>query len=396
MSEFQSRPSWSIKSVAKRSFGFLYLGLFSFQAYADAALRVENGHITLPWTEFEALYKKQFDEDKKAKRLAAQVYTIESADYAFELRDGVPIAKLLISGKVVSGDDSTIPLGLGNAAITEVKPLENGAIIRRDNDYALFIAGASEFAVEVSLVAAIERSGGSTVLRLNLPKAVRNSLSFSLPEGHVLEPFGAHKAADQRWHFAARDQLELKLRRELLTEKGKRLTSQQDDVPQVLESAVFEVTVADNGRQLTTLSMRLPKNYGQEFSMPAPINGEFWSLKVNGQRRNINRLGQNDAKHWAVALLPDSENVIEVAWLKHGASLGLDGRLNLEFPATGITADELRCWITLPKRLNVMAAEGALTSVSGEFRAGLYGFSLPFYQGKAQSLAVHYHEPADS
>jgi hypothetical protein len=92
--------------------------------------------------------------------------------------------------------------------------------------------------------------------------------------------------------------------------------------------------------------------------------------------------------------------VVELAYLTRGQRLGLEGRLDLLFPAIGIAARQLHVAVSLADRVELMAIEGDLVHASGGgwppvegFEKAVHHFVHPFYRGDAVHAAVYYQEP---
>jgi hypothetical protein len=101
--------------------------------------------------------------------------------------------------------------------------------------------------------------------------------------------------------------------------------------------------------------------------------------------------------------LDEGASVIELAYLQKGEKLGLEGRLNVMVPATGLAARKLNVAIALAERVELIAMEGGLEPTQGSgwptvqgFAGKPYFFTRPFYRGDQLDAAIYYQEPLDT
>lgn len=367
----------------------LFAGLSaSFASLASGPLQpsplIHDSHISVPWSEFSDLYRAHLENDWAEKNQTKPVFSIEAADWEMSLADGAAIATLNLSGALVAGEDATVPLGLNHAAITEATTSAGSTLVRDDFGYALHVQQSGGFTLSLSLASPLEHVSNSKILRLSIPAAIRNSLQLSMPAHYELISFAGYQETAGRWHFATRDQLELKIQ----TRNPDQKPSEREATQPVLASAIFDVQITESGRRLTRLVAELPKDFGNNLIVSQPANGTFWALKLNGQSRVVNQ--QNE--QWHIALSPEQSNRVELSWLEEGEELGIDGRVDIALPQTGLNAQVMRLNIQLPDRVQLVGLEGRV-EVAADHRAGWFNFQQPFYQGNGEKIAIHYREP---
>ncbi|MCP4040918.1 MAG: hypothetical protein GY731_03030, partial [Gammaproteobacteria bacterium] len=165
----------------------------------------------------------------------------------------------------------------------------------------------------------------------------------------------------------------------------------------VLDSIHFHTGFADNGRAMFLLSMKLPPQKGKKLSLDAVPGAEIWYLKVNGEKQS---LYSSTGDRWVIPLAIGQSSIVELAYLKKVPRLGLEGRLELTIPATGIAAHDLLLTIGLAERVEMISLEGdmvplerPLEPVSATRGNKIYSFSYPFYQGNSHAVALYYQEP---
>ncbi|HOX06276.1 MAG TPA: hypothetical protein PK280_07735 [Planctomycetota bacterium] len=167
----------------------------------------------------------------------------------------------------------------------------------------------------------------------------------------------------------------------------------------VLDSICFLTAFEEGGGALSVLRMRLPAEAGSRLTVRRIPGAEVWSLKVNGERREVYGLDQDT---WIVPLARGRDSEVELAFLRRGARLGLQGRLETEVPATGLSARKLLFGAALPPRVDLTSVEGDLSPEQGEawaappeFAGRRYHFSRSFYRGEALKVALAYKEPVE-
>jgi hypothetical protein len=165
----------------------------------------------------------------------------------------------------------------------------------------------------------------------------------------------------------------------------------------VLEDISFFTAFEENGHTLSMLSMTVPPEAGPRMALAAVPDAQIWSLKVNGKKRNV--YGGRD-RQWIVPLVQGGTSRVELAFIRQGKKLGLQGRLETILPRTGLPARRARVGIALPSRVELLSLEGPVSpdgqapkAVPAEFIGKPHFFSRTFYKGDGMKLAVYYKEP---
>jgi hypothetical protein len=168
----------------------------------------------------------------------------------------------------------------------------------------------------------------------------------------------------------------------------------------VLEAVYFTTRFTENGDQLSTLRVTLPAGAGDRLSMDAIPNAEIWSVTVNNVER---RLYTDGADRWTVPLDPATPSTVAIAFLQQATRLGLEGRLNLTLPATGLTARAVHVAINLTDRVDLVAFDSDLDPSSSKawpqrknLHTKTYFFSRPFYRGQPIDASIYYKEPVNT
>ncbi len=168
----------------------------------------------------------------------------------------------------------------------------------------------------------------------------------------------------------------------------------------VLDTLHVYTSFTENGRTLTMLHLKMPREAGDKLVLAAVPGAEIWSLRVDGVPR---RLYAQSGDHWVIPLSGRSKCTVELAYLSKSARLGLSGRLELSIPATGISARRLHLAVGLEPRVELVSVEGDLQPAKANgwprvagFTGTAYHFLRPYYRGEPITAAVYYKEPVVS
>jgi hypothetical protein len=126
---------------------------------------------------------------------------------------------------------------------------------------------------------------------------------------------------------------------------------------------------------------------------------QVWSLRINGKKKKI----YSDQKGaWIIPLSGSGRSHVELAFLRQGEKLGLQGRLETSLPRTGLPSRRALVGIALPERVQLLSLEGPVSpdrrptaSLPKEFMGRSYFFSRAFYGGDGMEMAISYKEPVD-
>lgn len=168
--------------------------------------------------------------------------------------------------------------------------------------------------------------------------------------------------------------------------------------PAVLENVWLYASIEESGNTLCTLAMDVPAEYGQRLNLKAVPEASIWSLTVNGIKRDLfSKEGE-----WVIPLDGQKASHVELAFLRTGPKLGLEGALDVIVPETGLLSQNLMLAIALPERVELLSVDGPISSSSIKaetFPAGFAGkpyfFSRAYYRGEAMELSVAYKEPVN-
>jgi hypothetical protein len=165
----------------------------------------------------------------------------------------------------------------------------------------------------------------------------------------------------------------------------------------VLDSQYFFASFDDNGTALSTLVMDVPAEVGARIRVNAVPGAEIWSLTVNGAKAAVYK---DESDVWIIPLAPGHVSHVELAFLRHGPPLGLQGTVDAAVPATGIPSRDLRVAIALPARVELLVLEGPVNAaapdawaIPADLAGNKYSFSQSFYKGDGISISASYKEP---
>ncbi len=176
------------------------------------------------------------------------------------------------------------------------------------------------------------------------------------------------------------------------------------EAPQiVLNELFFYTSFAENGNEISVIRMELPKQAGDRLVLNPIPNTEIWSLLVNGKKKEVFTQTNDDHKTiWVIPLEENERSIVELTYIQNHKKLGLEGRLSITVPETGLAAEKVFVSVGLTDRVELVAVEGDLTPaetaqcpVVKSFTGKPYIFQYPFYRGKALEAAIFYKEPLD-
>ena len=167
----------------------------------------------------------------------------------------------------------------------------------------------------------------------------------------------------------------------------------------VLGTQSLYVSIDDTGRSLSVLTLDLPSEVGPRLVLKPVVGGEIWSLTVNDTARSV---FTDEDGHWIIPLDSGQTSHVALSVLHKGPPLGLQGKLEVSVPETGLPSQELRVGLGLPARIEVQSVEGPVSTAKEpdwllppDFVGKRYFFSQAFYKGEGLTLAVSYKEPVN-
>lgn len=167
----------------------------------------------------------------------------------------------------------------------------------------------------------------------------------------------------------------------------------------VLDTQGLFVSFEENGNVLSVLRMDVPPELGARLKLKAVAGAEIWSLTVNNVKQSVY---SGEEGVWIVPLDGAQVSHIELAFLRRGPKLALQGALEAAMPETGLPSRELYVGIALPPRVNLLSLEGPVSPANGEawqppkdFLGRPHFFSRSFYRGEGMTFGVAYKEPVN-
>lgn len=361
--------------------------------------------VTVPWQEFDAIYKDQITQDLIAEEVSEPdpVITLENIQYDLEVRQTQVTGTVSISGSVLVGDPEPVHLFGQNIAVIDLLEAKNAALLANDGRYELYTFEAGVFSIQIVVSIPITDFQVKPRLEFDVPPAVRNELKIETSENlKLLDSDSLHKI-DGSYFFSPRRALSIEFEHVSQPLNGSEsedtLLSQVDTPDAVLQSVSFFTSFAEDGTVLSAIHLVLPASDSNQLELD-PIEGaEVWSLRVNDKPRS---LYLSAAEKWVIPLDLKVESKVVLAYLTRNQKLGLEGRLDFEIPQTGLTARQINLIVGLPERMQMLAMDSDLQPASGRgwpvfdsFSGRPHFFSRPFYRGRAFSAAVIYQEPVN-
>ena len=167
----------------------------------------------------------------------------------------------------------------------------------------------------------------------------------------------------------------------------------------VLDCQYLFSSFEENGNILSVLVMDVPPEVGSRMRLKSVPDGEIWSLTVNGAKR---RVYASEQDRWIIPLESGQVSHVELAFLRKGPKLGLQGRIEAVVPETGLPSQDVRVGVALPARVELLSIEGPVSAAPGEdwtlpteFVGKPHFFSRSFYKGEGMRLAISYKEPVN-
>ena len=176
------------------------------------------------------------------------------------------------------------------------------------------------------------------------------------------------------------------------------------EAPQiVLNELFFYTSFAENGNEISVIRMELPKQAGDRLVLNPIPNTEIWSLLVNGKKKEVFTQTNDDQETiWVIPLEENESSIVELTYIQNHKKLGLEGKLSIIVPETGLAAQKVFVSVGLTDRVELVAMEGDLTPaetaqcpIVKSFTGKPYIFQYPFYRGKALEAAIFYKEPLE-
>ena len=361
--------------------------------------------VTVPWQEFDALYQAQISHRlKEAKKKEPDpVIVLESAIYDLTVSGSQVTGLVEISGSVLVGSPEPVHLFGRSVVVTEVVEAQNVVLLADNENYVLHTLDSGAFSIRLAVSMPILDFNVRPRLEIEVPSAVRNKLKLSSSSQlNLLANNALHPIGDD-YFFSPRRLLNISFEHVNLTLNGsdsdESMLSEVETPDAVLESVTFFSSFTEDGTVLSAMHLVMPPNDDNQLELD-PIQGaDVWSLEVNDKPRS---LYSSATKKWVIPLDPKTESKVVLAYLTRGDKLGLEGRLDLQIPETGLTARKINLIVGLPDRMHMLAMDSDLQPSSEQglpefasFSGNPHYFSKPFYRGRPISASIIYQEPVN-
>ena len=360
--------------------------------------------ITVPWEEFDVLYRNQIKKDlEQSETDKSTVVSLERVKYDLQVDDYQATGLVSIWGNAISGDLKPIDLFGQGIVVTGVTESNNASLLADENGYKLLASSANEFSAMFKVSIPVLDFQVNPRIELDVPTAVSNEITFV--SNGSLEPVQSkalHEVGD-KYYFAPTKSLYIGFERSnqgLEEKQGEvQLLAKVKTPDEVLDAVTFFVSFAEDGSVLSAIHLNIPDKENNRLELN-PIEGaEIWSLHVNGKPRSV--YDSNDGK-WLIPLDPKVDSEVVLSYLTKEESLGLEGRLDFGIPQTSLTAQKINLVIGLPERMHLLAMDSELQPDKGlnwpkfaNFHGKQHFFSKPFYRGDSLNGSIIYQEPVN-
>ena len=360
--------------------------------------------ITVPWEEFDVLYRNQIKENlEQSETDKTTVISLERVKYDLQVDDYQATGVVSIWGNAISGNLKPIDLFGQGVVVTGVTESNNVSILADESGYKLLASSADEFSTMFEVSIPVLDSQVNPRIELDVPTGVSNEIS--LVSKGSLEPVQSntlHEVGD-KYYFAPTKSLYIGFER-----SNQNLEDNQDEgqilakiktPDEVLDAVTFLISFAEDGSVLSEIHLNIPDKENNQLELN-PIEGaEIWSLHVNDISRSV--YDSNDGK-WLIPLDPKVDSKVVLSYLTKGEKLGLEGRLDFDIPQTSLTAQKINLVIGLPERMHLLAMDSDLKPAKGlnwpefaNFHGKRHFFSKPFYRGHSLNGSIIYQEPVN-
>jgi hypothetical protein len=170
--------------------------------------------VTLPWSEFSDIYREHIerqtdwieDEPEETRSvLSSATYSVTVADAVATVAD----IDITITGNIVSGEATIVPLFAADVAVTRSEQTKHGMLLVDGDSIGFLPRGGEPFSIQLSVRVAVREDERSKFVQLSLPDCVQNAVSLSLPP--ELTPLrGAAPTVDAPLYLAAGEPLQLR------------------------------------------------------------------------------------------------------------------------------------------------------------------------------------------
>lgn len=177
-----------------------------------SSVALAGSSVTVSWDEFRALYRENIEREltemteQEPKERRPLVYSIEEGVYKLIVHADRVEGQVLVTGSVLDGDIVPIPLFGAGMIVSSVGQVSGGTLLRQcgdDRRIELVPSGTNEFQVSLSFLVPVQEDKQSKYVSIEIPHAIRNSLSMEHGGNVTLIEEPGLRGADDLYHFPA-------------------------------------------------------------------------------------------------------------------------------------------------------------------------------------------------
>ncbi len=260
--------------------------------------------VRVSWEEYKQLYRESIEREIKEsmpEEPEPQVHSIERVQYEITVGNKRAEGRVTITGSVLSGDPSPIPLFGHQMVLAKVDKVEGGTLISLDRDdgrIALMPSDMAPFSISFSFFLPVREDSRSRFIKFDIPRSISNSLRFTLPgETSLVDAPGLTDREGVR-HFSATKNLTIRFGRE-------------EDVQ---GSAIIEIDslsiIRVQGKRTFTTAWFLPRQQPPEtFLLRLPPGAQYLSSSLNRSW-----ISENDNNTYSVSIPPGLKEPFDIQY----------------------------------------------------------------------------------
>ena len=169
--------------------------------------------VTVPWEEFQTLYKKQIEDSLKQQLEPDKLpplYVLENISYQLSLAETVVTGRVLLQGKVLRGQLEPINLFSSAVTVTGVESAQNAELLSNNYGYQLFTLSNEPFQMVLKIAIPVKEDQQSRYIEFPTPAAVKNALKLSVPSRFAVVEVPGLRNNDGLYYFAPSQELRLR------------------------------------------------------------------------------------------------------------------------------------------------------------------------------------------
>ena len=173
--------------------------------------------VTVPLGEFKKLYRQSVEEElavknpekehgASAKKSQSMVCTIDEARYNVRINDLNAQCEVALTGRLISGDPSSVPLFGKDLVIARTGKITGGTLLSSSDGVGFMPSSdKKEFSVSLTFLVPLQEDSRSGLISFGIPNALRNSLCLKFPEETKLVQQPGMKDDEGMYQFPASD-----------------------------------------------------------------------------------------------------------------------------------------------------------------------------------------------